>query len=126
MSIAIRFDSAARRTVNARFGFGLHYSDGTRYTKLDAAWHCGFTSAVESQFAEVHPPKTFTKAERDQFYAGRREGYRELEHQEEQARLATVGDAVLASNRYDRDEVRGGWGHDDSREASDALMAAGV
>jgi hypothetical protein len=111
MSIAIRFDSAVARKANTSFGYGLHYSSHITYTKLDAAWHAGFTAAIESQFADVHPPKAFTKAERDQFYAGRTEGYRELEHQEEQARLATVGDAVLASNRYDRDEVRGGWGH---------------
>lgn len=126
MSIAILFDSAARTAAAARFGYGLHYSNHITYTKLDEAWHAGWVAAIESEFADVHPPKSFSKAERDQFYLGRREGYRELEHQEEQARLATVGDAVLASNRYDRDEVRGGWGHDDSREASDALMAAAV
>ena len=123
MSIAIRFDSAARRTVNTAFGFGLHYSNSTRYTKLDAAWHAGWTAAVESEFAEVHPPLSFSASECEHFYQGRREGYRELEYQVEQAKLATACDAVLASNRYDRDEVRGGWGHDDSREAVDALMA---
>ena len=111
MSIAIRFDSAAPRKASTAFGYGLHHSNDTRYTKTDAAWHQGWTAAIESEFADVHPPVSFTKAERDAFYSGRREGYRELEHQEEQARLATMGDAVLASNRYDRDEVRGGWGH---------------
>ena len=35
--------------------------------------------------------------------------------------LVAMGDAVLASNRYDRDEVRGGWGHDASE--SEMLMA---
>lgn len=111
MSIAIRFDSAAPRKVNTSFGYGLHHRSDTCYTKLDAAWHMGFTAAVESGYADVHPPKTFTAAERDAFCAGRTEGYRELEHQEEQDRLATmVVPATLRSDRYDR-EVRGGWGH---------------
>lgn len=122
MSIAIRFDSAAHRTVNTAFGFGLHYSSSTRYTKLDAAWHAGWTATIESDGAIVHPPVSFTKAEREHFYAGSTEASRELEYQVEQAKLATACDAVLASNRYDRDEVRGGWGHD----ASECEMLAAV
>ena len=120
MSIAIRFDSAARRTVNTRFAAGLHYRENA-WTKLDEAWHCGFTAAIESEFADVHPSRSYTAAERDAFCAGRTEGYRELEYKVEQARLATMNDAVLASNRYDRDEIRGGWGHDASESE---LMAA--
>ena len=122
MSIAIRFDSAAVRKVNTAFGYGLHHSNDTRYTKLDAAWHAGWVATIESDGAVVHTPVSFTKAEREHFYAGSTEACRELEYQVEQARLATMGDAVLASNRYDRDEVRGGWGHDASE--SEMLMAA--
>lgn len=110
MSIAIRFDSAAPRRRNTSFAAGLHRQP-SGWTLLDEAWHVGFTAAVESEFAEVHPPRNYTKAERDAFYSGRTEGYRELDYKVEQARLATVGDAILASNRYDRDEIRGGWGH---------------
>lgn len=111
MSIAIRFDSAARSTAAAaRFGYGLHHSVAA-YTKTDDAWHLGYTLTIESDGEIVHPSNKYTKAERDAFYAGSTEACRELEHQQEQARLATCGDVVAISNRDDRDEARGGWGH---------------
>lgn len=84
------------------------------FSAVDSAWKAGFDAAVESglenEYADVYPPADYTAAEAWAFAEGARVGFREVEHEIEEARRQTA----TTQDEYD------GWYQ--SLEARDALI----
>lgn len=65
----------------------------TAYTAIDHAYQLGYSAAMETiDYEDVFPSADLTPVEAEAFRAGARDGYRQLEHERDQAFEDAFGD----------------------------------